>query len=68
MILDSCLYMKRINSCLGQMLNKCFLDFDLETIMQTLLKQWGEKDQTKMTILIMIRLRNSLKIWDDDLN
>lgn len=46
-------------------MNKCFLDFDLETVVQTLLRQWEEKDQTKMIIPVMKRLSNSLKKWDD---
>ena len=44
---------------------KCFLDFDLEAVMQTLLMQWKEKDKTKIIILIMMRLRNSLRRYDD---
>ena len=48
-----------------QRLKKYSLDFDLEAAMQTLLRKWKEKDQSKIIIFIMMRLRNSLRRWDD---
>ena len=43
------LFIYEVNKFLiWQRLKKCFLDFDLEAVMQTLLRQWKEKDQTKI--------------------
>ena len=54
------LFIYEVNKFLiWQRLKKCFLDFDLEAVMQTLLRQWKEKDETKIIILIMMRLKNS---------